>query len=187
MPAIYHSGCQSKQKIGNMSLLTFRTKHNGPIKSLNNEHLRQEDPIDLDIIDESFYFFKSNVFFSNFEITCESDRNLIYLTLYIIECLKLISKSTNRRQAQQDLINLSQQKFALPGDPKFPLNNIYSKPKNSVEADEMRNYMMQMRQECSTRLIDLIWPSSSLPPSKWWICFARRKFLNIQLNEVDTY
>mgnify|MGYP000188561782 FL=1 len=38
MPAIYHSGCQSKQKIGNMSLLTFRTKHNGPIKSLNNEH-----------------------------------------------------------------------------------------------------------------------------------------------------
>ena len=118
---------------------------------------------------------------------CESDRNLIYLTLYIIECLKLISKSTNRRQAQQDLINLSQQKFALPGDPKFPLNNIYLKPKNSVEADEMRNYMMQMRQECSTRLIYLIWPSSSLPPSKWWICFARRKFLNIQLNEVDTY
>ncbi|OTF74072.1 actin-related 2/3 complex subunit 3-like protein [Euroglyphus maynei] len=89
-------------------------------------------------------------------------------------------------------MNLSQKKFAIPGDPKFPLNNMYSKPRNTVEADEMRNYMMQMRQECSTRLIDLIWPSSNVggnqtSPSKWWICFARRKFLNIQLNEVDIY
>lgn len=30
--------------------------------------VRKEDPIDLDIIDEALYFFKSNVFFAHFEI-----------------------------------------------------------------------------------------------------------------------
>lgn len=38
MPAIYHSGCKSSQILGNMSKLSFRTKFNGPIRSLDNNH-----------------------------------------------------------------------------------------------------------------------------------------------------
>ena len=43
---------------------------------------------EADIIDEALYYFKANVFFRTYEIRSEADRVLIYLTLYITDCLK---------------------------------------------------------------------------------------------------
>ncbi|KAI7685909.1 Actin-related protein 2/3 complex subunit 3 [Sarcoptes scabiei] len=187
MPSIYHSDCCASKTICNLAKLSFRTKFNGPIKALDPEHLRKEDPIDLDIIDESLYYFKSIVFFNQFEITNDSDRNLIYLTLFIIECLKLLSKAVNRKQACQELINFSTNTFAIPGDANFPLNHLFQKPKSNDEMDELRSYLGQMRQECSSRLIDIAWPAEEDSPSKWWICFSKRKFINLTLNEINMY
>lgn len=120
-----------------MALLSFRTKFSGPIRSLNEKHLRQEDPQGLDIIDETIYYFRSNMFFANYEIKCDADRNIVYLTLYLIECLKVIARATNRNAAAQELTNLALAKFALPGEPRFPLNNMYQKASNSMEAGEL--------------------------------------------------
>ncbi|KAI7685910.1 Actin-related protein 2/3 complex subunit 3 [Sarcoptes scabiei] len=184
MPSIYHSDCCASKTICNLAKLSFRTKFNGPIKALDPEH---QDPIDLDIIDESLYYFKSIVFFNQFEITNDSDRNLIYLTLFIIECLKLLSKAVNRKQACQELINFSTNTFAIPGDANFPLNHLFQKPKSNDEMDELRSYLGQMRQECSSRLIDIAWPAEEDSPSKWWICFSKRKFINLTLNEINMY
>lgn len=82
---------------------------------------------------------------------------------------------------------MSNCKIPIPGDPNFPLNNLYSKPKSPIEADELRSYMLQMRQECASRLLKLVWPQNDNQPLKWWICFAKRKFINISLNEVRLY
>jgi len=184
MPSLYHSSLESRQKIGNISKLSFRTKFNGPIRSVENEHLRKEDPVGLDIIDEAIYFFKSNIFFSSYEVKSEADRNIIYLTLYIIECLKVIANASNRNAATQDLFQLGLSKFAIPGDPKFPLNNLYQKPHNTQEAEEMRSYLTQLRQECGVRVLEQAWPANEKTPSKWWCCFSKRKFLNINLGEA---
>lgn len=47
-----------------------------------------------DIIDEAIGLYRANTFFKNFDIKGGADRLLIYLTLYIQECLtKLATKN----------------------------------------------------------------------------------------------
>ena len=53
---------------------------------------------DMDIVDEALTYFKANVFFRNYEIKSEADRVLIYLTLYIIECLKKLDRCHSKNQ-----------------------------------------------------------------------------------------
>ena len=43
----------------------------------------------MDIVDEALATFKANVFFRNYEIEGEADLVLIYLTLYIQDCLQV--------------------------------------------------------------------------------------------------
>lgn len=62
------------------------------------------------------------------------DRLLIYITLYITECLKKLQKCANKAQAQQDLYSLAISRFDIPGDAGFPLNSVYPKPSSPNEA-----------------------------------------------------
>lgn len=49
-----------------------------------------------DIIDEAIFYFRPNVFFQQYDIQSNSDRILVYLTLYIIECLKKLAHCKNK-------------------------------------------------------------------------------------------
>jgi actin related protein 2/3 complex subunit 3 len=77
--------------------------------------------------------------------------------------------------------------FAIPGDASFPLNAMYDKPKDRNDLDTMRSYFQQLRQEIAVRLVEKIYSASYTDteggkrPSKWWVCFAKRKFMNLQL------
>jgi len=42
----------------------------------------------------------------------------------------------------------------------------------------MRQYISQLRQEMSARIIEKIYIEDSAP-SKWWMCFSKRKFMGI--------
>ncbi len=64
----------------------------------------------------------------------EADRVLIYLTLFITECLKRLQKCTNKNQALQEMHTLGISKFDIPGDLGFPLNSVYARPANASEA-----------------------------------------------------
>lgn len=59
---------------------------------------------------------------------------MIYITLYITECLKRLQKCATQTQATNEMYYLAISKFDIPGDPGFPLNSVYAKPSNSVEA-----------------------------------------------------
>lgn len=137
-----------------MALLPVKTQHRGPAPSFTAA------ATDMDIIDEALYYFKANVFFRTYEIKVfecqwssgihlsvmiftlnqfcflqsESDRVLIYLTLYITECLKKLSKCSNKQQGMQDMYALAISRFDLPGEAGFPLNSVYAKPANPSEA-----------------------------------------------------
>ena len=52
-----------------------------------------------DIIGETFAFFRANVFFRNFPVTTSVDRTLIYMTLYLQQCLVKCEKITGNRLA----------------------------------------------------------------------------------------
>ena len=143
-------------------------------------------PGDSDIVDEALDLFKANIFFSTYEVKGKADRILIYCTLYVILCLKKLTKCPNSAKAVQDMYALALQRFALPGESDFPLNAFYEKPKDN-EKEELRKYFTQLRVEVGYRLVERVFHPDMTggddKPSKWWICFARRKFLNLSLDK----
>nr|CAB3223166.1 actin-related protein 2/3 complex subunit 3-like [Phallusia mammillata] len=174
MPA-YHSSCQSQQSVGNIALVPLRclTKYKGPAPRLPPSE-------NQDIIDETIGYFRANIFFRNYEIKTDADRTLIYITLYIQECLKKLTKCATREQGRKELYTLAVSPFDLPGDPGFPLNNMYSKPKSRQEADQMKAYLQQIQHETGERLLDRVFVDGK--PSKWWLCFSKRKFMEKSLS-----
>lgn len=87
--------------------------------------------------------------------------------------------------------------FAIPGDPTFPLNQAFESPRDRNEAEVLRQYMSQMRQELAVRLLNRIYADGELPskvePSsinrlisftdmpQWWLSFTKRKFMGKSL------
>jgi hypothetical protein len=69
-------------------------------------------------------------------VQSETDRVLIYLTLYTTECLKELQRCPNKNAGQQKMYSLAISRFDIPGDPGFPLNAVYAKPASSNEAGE---------------------------------------------------
>ena len=84
-----------------------------------------------------------------------------------------LSKTTNSRDAVRILTNLSLDNFSLPGDIGFPLNSLYLPPRDRVEADLLRSYLQQFRQELSDRLIKRIYQDDENQPSKYWLAFTK--------------
>lgn len=63
----------------------------------------------------------------------EVDRVLIYITLYITECLKKLQRCSNKNQGLQEMYSLAIAKFDIPGDAGFPLNAVYAKPTSPAD------------------------------------------------------
>jgi len=177
MPAYHSKIGDVKKSIGNTAYLTFKTKARGPVSGLLTSDLADQEG-QVDIVDEALSYFKANVFFKTYEIQGDADRVLIYLTLYISECLKKLQRCTTKEQAQQEMYSLAIGRFDIPGDPGFPLNSVYQRPPTADDADLLRQYILQLRQECGTRLCDRVFDKETGKPSKWWLCFAKRKFMD---------
>eukprot|EP00092_Neocalanus_flemingeri_P006446 GFUD01006946.1.p1 GENE.GFUD01006946.1~~GFUD01006946.1.p1 ORF type:complete len:192 (-),score=46.18 GFUD01006946.1:174-665(-) len=157
-----------------MALLPIKTTNRGPAPCL---------PVSdtADIIDEALYYFKANVFFRTYEIKSESDRVLIYLTLYVTECLKKLQRCSNKNQGLQEMYSLAIARFDIPGEGGFPLNGVYLRPSSPEEADTMRQYFLQLRHETGQRLCEKVFETPDGKPSKWWTCFAKKKFMEKSL------
>jgi hypothetical protein len=97
-------------------------------------HSLLADPDAEDIIDEALNLFRANVLFRNFEIKGDADRVLIYLILFITECLGKLARNPSLREAEKILGTLALGNFAIPGDATFPLNALYTAPANKMDA-----------------------------------------------------
>ncbi|XP_047388375.1 actin-related protein 2/3 complex subunit 3-like [Sciurus carolinensis] len=148
MPA-YHSSLMDPDTklIGNMALLPTRSQFKGPSP-------RQTK--DTDNVDEDFYYFKANVFFKNYEIKNEANRTLMYITIYISECVKKLQKCNSKSEGAKEIYTLGITNFPIPGETGFPLNAIYAKPENKQEDEVMPAYLQQLRQETGLRLCDKV-------------------------------
>uniref|UniRef100_A0A5S6QP68 Actin-related protein 2/3 complex subunit 3 n=1 Tax=Trichuris muris TaxID=70415 RepID=A0A5S6QP68_TRIMR len=172
MPAYHSKYVDSPLQVGNMALLPLRSSFRGPAPKTNEE----------DIIDESLLFFKANIFFRTYEVKSAADRTLIYLTLYITECLKRLQKCPNKASGLKDMATLALSKsLPVPGDQGFPMNAVFKAPANRTEEETMRNYLQQLRQELGVRLCDKVFDPVTDRPCKWWTCFAKRRFMEKSL------
>ena len=156
-----------------MALLPLKTRVRGPAPPAEDE---KRD----DIVDEALYFFKANVFYRNFEFKGNADRTLCYLILYVTDCLQALAKCPTKNDGQKRLNTLALENFTLPGDPSFAFGGLYHAPANRADSDLLRQYITQLRQEIGIRLCERVYVDG--PPSKWWLCFSKRKFMNKSLS-----
>jgi actin related protein 2/3 complex subunit 3 len=139
-----------------MAILPIETRLRGPappagepLHPFNRDHrmltaLRcaavpvSADPSAPDIVSEALDLFRANSLFRNFEIKGPADRVLIYLILFISDCLTRIvsapAKGWTANEAQKQLTTLALDHFSLPGDADFPLNSLYAPPATRVDA-----------------------------------------------------
>ena len=111
-----------------------------------------------------------------------ADQVLIYLILFISDCLTRISASRppwSKHEALRQLSSHAVDAFALPGDANFPLSSLYSAPESRADADTLRQYLAQARQETAARLVEKIYDGDT--PSRWWLAFTKRKFMGKSL------
>ncbi|KAF7539687.1 hypothetical protein G7054_g1911 [Neopestalotiopsis clavispora] len=176
--------------IGNFPLLPLRTKTRGPAYTLPapSEPLAAAESPDpdsdsYDILDEVLSLFRANTFFRNFEIQGPADRLLIYGILYTSEVLSKIRPSYGVREAQKEVMNTALDlNFSIPGDPGFPLNQMYEPPRDRQDAEQLRQYLSQVRQELANRLLARVYEEGGDgKPSKWWLSFTKRKFMGKSL------
>lgn len=172
MPA-YHSSYNDEpnvRQIAGVSILPLNSKIRGPAPL-------PVDPSRPDIVDEAIDLFRANSLFRNFEIKGGADRALIYLILFISDCLTRIaaSPSWSQNEALKHLSSHAVDAFALPGDAHFPLSTLYSVPSSRADADTLRQYLTQARQEVVLRLLDKMYVDDV--PSRWWLAFSKRKFM----------
>ncbi|KAF1346485.1 actin-related protein 2/3 complex subunit 3 [Delphinella strobiligena] len=185
MPA-YHSVFldePNQQVIGNFALLPLRTRTRGPAQQLPpisgdvTELTIDASHESYDPLDEILALFRANTFFRNFEIKGPADRVLIYGILFVSEVLSKVKPNLGRRDAEKAVMNVAlDTNFAIPGDPTFPLNQAFEPPRDRNEAELLRQYISQMRQELSVRLLNRIYADGDTP-SKWWLSFTKRKFM----------
>jgi len=175
MPA-YHSVFldePNQQLIGNFALLPLRTRTRGPAQTLPALPAGTSD-VDLDPshesydpLDETLSLFRANTFFRNFEIKGPADRVLIYGILFVSDALSKVKPGMGRREAEKAVGNIAlDSNFAIPGDAGFPLNQAYEAPRDRQEAEVLRQYVMQMRQELANRLLARVYSDGSGVPSK---------------------
>lgn len=79
------------------------------------------------------------------------------------------------------MYSLAIAKFDIPGDSGFPLNSVYAKPGTPAESDLMRQYLQQVRQEVGARICEKVFSTEDGKPSKWWLCFAKKRFMDKSL------
>uniref|UniRef100_H3B886 Actin-related protein 2/3 complex subunit 3 n=1 Tax=Latimeria chalumnae TaxID=7897 RepID=H3B886_LATCH len=177
MPAYHSTLMESNPKIiGNIALLPLKTQFKGPAP---------RETKDTDIIDEAIYYFKANVFFKNYEIKNEADRTLIYVTLYISECLKKLQKCNSKGQGEKEMYTLGITNFPIPGEPGFPLNAMYAKPANRQEDARILFiylFMLQYESQLSLCKVLNIYSVFCHKENKWWMCFVKRQFMNKSLS-----
>ena len=165
MPAFHSDLLSSGTTISKIAVL--------PLRQASKASLRGPAPVteDEDIVDQTIKLFKvrntnkymslghkmqestklytyllqANILFTSFDMETDVDRVLVYLTFYIVECLKKMQKEPNLERAVQSMHSLAREHFSLPGDAGFPrsLNAFCSKPSHS-EAEELKKYFTQV-------------------------------------------
>ena len=80
------------------------------------------------------------------------------------EVLGKIKPNTGRRDAEKAVMNTAlDTNFAIPGDATFPLNQAFEPPRDRNEAEVLRQYISQMRQELAVRLLNRIYADGNTP------------------------
>lgn len=117
-----------------------------------------------DPADEVLSLFRANCFFRNFEINGPADRVLIYGILYVSSLLAAVRPNMSKRDAEKAIMNIAlDNNFKMPGDAGFPLNQAFEVPRDRNQAEVLRGYVGQLRQEIAQRFLERLFEGGETP------------------------
>lgn len=141
----------------------------------------------FDIIDEAIIYFRGNVLFKSYAINNDTDKVIIYLTVFISKCLETVyNNQTNLKKAKEMLVSLvSEAEFSTTNKTHF-LNNILTI--NNSQVPDLQKYLKSIRQETVNRLITLwLEGEDSNVHLKHWFSYSKKKFLGYEMPIVRKY
>ena len=93
---------------------------------------------------------------------------------------QFIAIRKSSEELSQTLQDCASYDLSLPGDADFPLNHIFSAPRDARERQVCEKYFKQLRQEAARRLAPLLHDSKG-QQVKWWTQYANTQFMNLAL------
>ena len=90
--------------------------------------------------------------------------------------------SPEQTEAKKNLMVLMQEAVPSPSQPGFFMAGLATKGKGSAEEEKFRSYLKQLKEECTLRLFGILYnPQYGTMDLKFWLGFAKRKFLKMSM------
>ena len=131
-----------------------------------------------DIISEAISMFRILILLKGrFDIDTPADKILIYVALWIHKCLQIaVADKNDKHTTEKYLLFCAQTDLALPKDEDFPLNQLFSAPKDAQERELCQRYFKELRVQAVKRFMGLMFDDYGM--SKWWAQYAEYQFMN---------
>ena len=90
--------------------------------------------------------------------------------------------SVNEQDARKNVNALVQEAVPSPSAPGFFMGNLVLKGRGSSEEEKFRQYVKQLKEECAGRLMMMLYhPQYGTMDLKFWLAFAKKKFLKLSM------
>ena len=94
----------------------------------------------------------------------------------------MIVYSPEQAEAKKNLMSLMQEAVPSPAQPGFFMAGLALKGKGSAEEEKFRQYLKQLKEECTLRLFSILYnPQYGTMDLKFWLGFSKRKFLKLSM------
>lgn len=154
----------------------------GKLPDMDHEKLKLPlIDIDLDIIDEAIIYFRANVLFKNFPILGDADKLLVYITVFISKCLE-VANFQEPEKAKSLMKSLIDDCEWSPNYKAHFLNPILTVQQKEVP--QLQSYLKVVRKEVVSRLIELLYNSEYKLDLKYWLGFAKRRFMGYDMPNI---
>ena len=94
--------------------------------------------------------------------------------------MEVIAKNPVEAEAKKNLMALMAEAVPSPSQPGFFMGSLALKGKGAAEEEKFRQYCKQLKEECGARLFRILFnPEYGTMDLKFWLAFAKRKFLKL--------
>ena len=74
------------------------------------------------------------------------------------------------------------EQVASPSSPGFFMGNLVLKGRGTSEEERFKGFLKQAREECAVRLLNILYnPEYGTMDLKFWLAFAKKKFLKMSM------
>eukprot|EP00347_Sterkiella_histriomuscorum_P019025 403343255 len=173
----YHSSFNDESQVQTacgIAIAPLKTKTQGPAPKADFDG--------DDIVDEAIQQFRANILFKNYSVQGPGDKTIIYLTVFIQRVLETIAKNTNEPDARKNVQALVNEAVPSPSAPGFFMGTLVLKGRGTSEEEKFKQYIKQIKEECVGRLMYMLYnPQYGTMDLKFWLAFAKRKFLKMSM------